>query len=69
MDKKICAREGCIKKLKLVDLNFKCKCNNVYCNEHRYYTDHNCSYDYQKSNISNLENKLVLVISDKVNKF
>jgi len=66
MEKKICAHEGCIKKLKLVELNIKCKCNNVYCSEHRYYTDHNCCYDYKKDN--NLENKLVLVVSDKVNK-
>ena len=40
-----CALEECKKKLKLTD--FKCKCNNTYCSNHRLAETHSCSYDYK----------------------
>ena len=25
----------------------KCKCNKNFCNKHKFYLDHNCSYNYK----------------------
>ena len=35
----------CLKKNIICE--FKCKCNNVFCNIHKYPEEHNCSYDYK----------------------
>ena len=35
----------CRKKLSLTAI--MCKCNNYYCNNHRYSEQHNCKYDYK----------------------
>lgn len=46
----------CSKKITI--LNFSCKCNNIFCNIHKYPEEHNCSYDYKKENRIKLENDL-----------
>jgi hypothetical protein len=38
----------CDKKLKLVELEIKCKCSKKFCSKHRYYTDHRCKYNYRR---------------------
>jgi len=55
----------CKKKLKTVQLiTNKCRCNNIYCNEHLFYKNHNCSFnyvnDFKITNSSNLRNTLEL---------
>ena len=47
MPKEICCKDGCMKHLLLTAI--KCKCQNKYCNEHRYPGDHQCSFDFLKS--------------------
>jgi hypothetical protein len=36
----------CKKKLTLIELNFRCKCDNVYCQVHLNPHSHNCQVDY-----------------------
>ncbi len=36
----------CKKKLKLTELDFKCKCGNIFCLHHFNPHSHNCSFDY-----------------------
>jgi len=55
----------CNKKLNTTQLIInKCKCNNIYCNEHLFFKKHNCSfnyiYDFKIKNSSNLHNTLAL---------
>ena len=38
----------CKKKLKMTELNFRCKCNHNFCLLHLNPHSHNCSYDYLK---------------------
>ena len=45
MPKKTCAAEGCKKKLDL--MSFPCKCDKSFCAQHRYESEHNCTYDYK----------------------
>lgn len=47
-----CAFAICKKKLKLTD--FSCRCKQRFCAEHRFFDNHNCSYDYK--NTDNLAN-------------
>jgi AN1-type zinc finger and ubiquitin domain-containing protein 1 len=52
MPKQICAHEDCKKKLNLTD--FPCKCEKVFCTQHRYASEHNCSFDYRASSTTEL---------------
>ena len=46
--KKRCALDGCRKKLKLTDMD--CKCKNRFCSIHRLPETHNCSWDPKSKN-------------------
>lgn len=59
---KRCQFEECKKKLKLTD--FKCKCNLVFCMDHKFSESHKCNYDYKSDGLKNLEQKLVKVIGN-----
>jgi hypothetical protein len=38
----------CNKHLTILEvMTSKCKCKNSFCNKHKYYIDHKCSYDYK----------------------
>jgi len=38
----------CNKRLNILqELTSKCKCNNYFCNKHKFYVNHNCQYDYK----------------------
>jgi predicted nucleic acid binding AN1-type Zn finger protein len=56
----------CNKKLGL--LGFTCKCGGNYCAEHRMSDRHACSYDYRQETAKRLEEQLVKVVGDKINK-
>ena len=55
----------CNKKITTIQLiTNKCKCKNIYCNQHLFYKNHNCSFnyidDFKIKNSSNLHNTLEL---------
>jgi len=52
---KRCCLEGCRKKLKIIDLSIKCKCENHYCENHRIPESHNCIFDYRQEDQSKIE--------------
>ena len=47
-----CAFDGCRKKLKLTDMD--CKCKNRFCSLHRLPETHNCSWDPKSENEMNI---------------
>jgi hypothetical protein len=63
---KRCECIDCKLKLSLVD--FRCKCGKYFCIKHRDAVIHNCTFDYKLNNINNLQEKLLAVNGDKLNK-
>lgn len=56
----------CNKKISILDeITCKCKCNNNYCNIHKYPEIHKCSYNYVKENQNILEKNLIKLNSNK----
>ncbi len=54
----------CNKKLKLFPI--KCKCNNVFCEKHRYAENHICSYNYKEQYKKELDKNNNLILSTKI---
>ena len=55
----------CNKKINTIEIiTNKCKCNNIYCNKHLFFKNHNCAFnyihDFKIKNSSNLHNTLEL---------
>ena len=46
----------CNKKLKMVELNFKCKCGFTFCQLHLNPHSHKCSFDYQSERKEMIKN-------------
>ena len=46
----------CNKKLKMVELNFKCKCGHTFCQSHLNPHSHKCSFDYQSERKEMIKN-------------
>jgi hypothetical protein len=63
---KRCNFSACNKKLGL--MSFDCKCGYKFCGIHKYNDSHNCSYDHKNDDLKQLENKLIKVVADKINK-
>ena len=59
---KRCQFEECKKKLKLTDS--KCKCNKIFCMDHKFSESHKCEFDYKSDGLKNLEQKLVKVVGN-----
>ena len=57
----------CNKRLKLTDL--KCKCNNYYCNLHKYPDKHDCSFNYLENQQNILKYKNPKIIPDKIRNY
>ncbi len=55
----------CDKKLKFINA-FKCRCNNFYCNKHRFNDQHDCSFDYKKDAVSKLKASNPKIASKKI---
>ena len=55
-----CSSEDCNKKLKLTDM--ECRCKKRYCLKHRLPETHNCDFNHAKANPIRLES----CIADKV---
>ena len=49
---------GCKKKLKLVDLEIKCKCGKSFCKLHKDPTLHKCEYNYKTIDQTKLINEM-----------
>jgi hypothetical protein len=56
--------EKCLVCSKKLMVNIKCKCENHYCEKHRY--SHNCTYSYFLVNKATLEKKNQKIEADKV---
>ena len=52
-----CSHPDCKKKLSLMDLQKKCKCEKQFCMSHFSNNSHNCQFDYAKSNKELLEKR------------
>lgn len=64
MEKKIKKKKcfHCSKKLLMI--NFKCKCGNLYCIAHQLPHSHNCTYNYKDKNKQILKKNLIKVESN-----
>ena len=56
---------SCNKKIPLA-LRFPCKCNNLYCEEHKY--THNCNFNYKENQKKKLESENPKVEFNKMEK-
>lgn len=45
---------GCQRKLSLHQIDLACRCGKVFCDHHRFFTDHNCTFNYHAHWISTL---------------
>ena len=61
-----CFHFECKKKLTLIDLQKKCKCNNYFCIKHFSNLNHSCSHDYKKETKAILEKQNVKCENSKV---
>ena len=61
---KRCQHSECKKKLMLSDL--ACKCENYYCQGHRFAPSHSCTFDYRAAADKVLEKQLVKTVSDRL---
>jgi len=62
---KKCEFQHCNKKLKLTD--FKCRCEHIYCQKHRYAEQHNCTYDYRNMGKILIEKENPKIGNQKIN--
>ena len=49
-----CSKEGCRKKLTLVDLTIQCKCEGYFCKKHRQPEQHDCSFNFKDTDVKKL---------------
>jgi len=56
----------CHRKVGLV--GFPCRCNNVFCSQHRLPEQHNCSFDFKSSGRNLLAKQNPLVSGEKIKK-
>lgn len=56
--------EKCHKKVGF--LGFKCKCGSIFCNEHRDYDKHDCTYDYKSESKTILSGNNPKIVNPKV---
>lgn len=52
-----CSFSKCNKKLNIFESLLKCSCGLIFCNKHRFYTQHNCQYDYKIVDLDDREKK------------
>lgn len=64
---KRCQRYGCNAKLTLA-ATFVCRCGLEVCTKHRLPEEHLCKFDYKLLGHKQLEQQLVKVVGDKIDK-
>ena len=62
--RRFCAAKGCKKKVNL--MSFTCKCDKVFCTEHRMPEEHECTFDWKEHGKSLIAEKNPLVINSKI---
>ena len=62
--KKRCSFEGCNKKLKLTD--FECRCELIFCPNHRLPENHICKFDFRSEGCKILEKNLPKIVCSKI---
>lgn len=63
--KNICTMKGCRRKIKDI-VKIPCKCGGLYCSTHKFFTEHDCKYDYQGNYRKQLEGNLEKVEAGKI---
>lgn len=63
-----CQLNVCKKKLSLTESITHCKCQMVFCSNHRQAKSHHCTYDYKSEAKLNIEKNLIGVSFNKLNK-
>lgn len=67
--RKRCNVDTCNKKLKSIEhITNKCKCQLVFCYEHKMPESHNCQFNYIEHGRNTIKNKNPVVINDKIDK-
>lgn len=56
----------CNKKLGLTSV--KCRCDQFFCNNHRYSDQHNCTFDYKSKGRDELAKANPVIVSPKLDK-
>ncbi len=56
----------CKRKISLIDTIISCRCQETLCKDHIY--NHNCTFDYKKSNQEILAKQLIAVKDSKIEK-
>ncbi|XP_059076501.1 zinc finger A20 and AN1 domain-containing stress-associated protein 3-like [Cryptomeria japonica] len=69
MEKEVteCRCFNCNKRCRL-GVNFKCRCNHVFCSKHRYPEEHNCSFDHKRFGRQSLAKNNPLIKGSKIDK-
>lgn len=61
-----CDFQGCTKRIGVIEaLCLKCLCEKTFCSSHRFFKDHECTFDYQKKGRECLEKQLLGQVSKK----
>lgn len=63
-----CQFDSCKKKLSITESITKCKCNMMFCLNHRQSSKHKCTFNYKTEASKNIENKLLDGRFNKLNK-
>lgn len=61
---KRCQMEDCKIKLKIMD-QIECKCKKYFCRKHRFFSEHDCTYNYKTEHIKKLEKENPKIIRKK----
>lgn len=59
-----CQYIDCSRKLKLT--SFQCRCEKIFCENHRIPESHNCNFDYKTLGKKQLQNANIQVIHEKI---
>jgi hypothetical protein len=62
-----CGIKGCQYKINKLFVQ-KCKCGNIYCSNHIFFDNHDCTFDYQKQQQNYLKKTMEKIIPDKLEK-
>jgi hypothetical protein len=59
----------CSKKLDLASRSTPCRCEHIFCSEHRQAEEHNCSFDFKTNQLTKLSSELLSAKTDIHSKF
>jgi hypothetical protein len=65
-NKNICNYNNCKRKIKITDI--ECKCKNIFCKFHKFPEDHNCDYNYNSEEIKKKCIESLKCTSNKIQK-